>query len=501
MKKKWQKNILVYTVFLAISLLVFWPVFHKNFVSDDFQVLYRIAIQRIFFIKGFFRPLSDISLYGSYLMGGFNPFYYNIVNIFIHAGNAFLLYCFCMQYQFAGSKNAESFSFLTAFMFLIYPFHNEAVVWAIGRGIVLSGFFGFLSLLVVFLKISNRSKYIFSCLFYFISLCGYETALPLPLIILLFLYTKDNSFAKLIKPALGYFLTLLLNLLLRFKVAGVIVGGYGNSIFSCSAREYAIKFLKSAGRLFLPPSEFSFLLSGLFILLGIGAAISAIIIVKKRNVASKIFLAITMATILSFIIPSAFGISTKTYEGDRIFYFSSFFLCLWIVYQLSLIQNEKIRTGVSFFVAGYFLLFFFQSLMNWKNGAAVSDRIISTIGHLKRGSGRIYILNIPEEYNGAQVLRNGFYQALLINNIDTAGIKPVNYLSSEYAFKMAGDIRVKEEGEKQIIYPFADISGDTLTARIWNNKKNNDSVYIKLNAVDKIYYWNKKSLVVVAKPQ
>jgi len=139
--------------------------------------------------------------------------------------------------------------------------------------------------------------------------------------------------------------------------------------------------------------------------------------------------------------------------------------------------------------------------MNWKNGAAVSDRIISTIGHLKRGSGRIYILNIPEEYNGAQVLRNGFYQALLINNIDTAGIKPVNYLSSEYAFKMAGDIRVKEEGEKQIIYPFADISGDTLTARIWNNKKNNDSVYIKLNAVDKIYYWNKKSLVVVAKPQ
>ena len=164
MKKKWQKNILVYTVFLAISLLVFWPVFHKNFVSDDFQVLYRIAIQRIFFIKGFFRPLSDISLYGSYLMSGFNPFYYNIVNIFIHAGNAFLLYCFCMQYQFAGSKNAESFSFLTAFMFLIYPFHNEAVVWAIGRGIVLSGFFGFLSLLVVFLKISNRSKYIFNAI-------------------------------------------------------------------------------------------------------------------------------------------------------------------------------------------------------------------------------------------------------------------------------------------------------------------------------------------------
>jgi len=89
-----KNNFLVYIAFIILSLLLFWPILHKSFVSDDFSILYRVTYEKDFFIRGFFRPLSDISLYSSYLMGGLNPVYYNISNVIIHASCAFLLYRF-----------------------------------------------------------------------------------------------------------------------------------------------------------------------------------------------------------------------------------------------------------------------------------------------------------------------------------------------------------------------------------------------------------------------
>ena len=493
-----KNNFLVYIAFIILSLLLFWPILHKSFVSDDFSILYRVTYEKDFFIRGFFRPLSDISLYSSYLMGGLNPVYYNISNVIIHASCAFLLYRFCLLSGFTTVRDADFFAWSSALLFLIYPFHNEAVIWAIGRGIVLSGFLGFLSLLVVFTNTGKVSKYLLSYLFYFLGLCSYEAVLPLPFIILILQYRKNKSFKSLVVPAAGYAITLVVNIFIRILVAGTILGEYGGKMFSPSLSENCIKFLKVAARLVLPPSGFSLLLSICFIILLICIILAGIAVVKKKNTQSGIFITLTLVTFFSCIIPGAFGISTKTYEGDRIFYFSSFFLCIWIAYLLSLFQNKKKRWGAGLCIIFYFLFFFYKSVLTWKESGRIAGDIISTVGNIEHRGRRVYLLNMPEEYNGAQVLRNGFKQALLINHIDTAGIRVINYLDTENALKLPGIIKPVEQQQSLFIYPAVLIRGDTLIAA--RDKKSVDSVFIKLHVTDKIYYWDKESFIFLPNP-
>ena len=95
MKKLYKKE-LFYTLFffLVTAIVLFFPVLHRSFASDDFLVLKRVALDRIILIKGFFRPLSDITLYFNYWIGGFNPVGYYLFNIILHGINSFLLFLF-----------------------------------------------------------------------------------------------------------------------------------------------------------------------------------------------------------------------------------------------------------------------------------------------------------------------------------------------------------------------------------------------------------------------
>ncbi len=489
---------LLFFLFLLLALILFLPVIDKGFVSDDFAVLYRVACQRKFFTSGFFRPLSDFSLYGSYLAGGFNARYYNIVNISLHAAVTFLLYLFCKTDAIPLPGNRRFFAGTAALLFLIYPFHNEAIAWAIGRGIVLSAFFGMLSLLVVFMPMAPVKKYSLSCIFYFISLCGYETTLPLPFIILLLLYSKDKSLKKRTPLALAYVTTLLVNMVLRWLVAGTLLGSYGSKTVTASLTETGIKLFKAAGRLFLPPSASSLLLTGCFVLLLAGMLIYCIYIFKVKKQPPGMYLQLTGVVFIASLLPALFGISTRTYEGDRVFYFTSFFLCLWISFVLSGIKSKTSRLLVTGCLGAYGLFFFYQSLQAWRTGGRLAGNIITEVSRMQHPGASIYLLNLPEEYEGAQVFRNGFKEALLINRIDTTGIVVVNYLTTEYALKISGLLKPVRQQKDVLIYPFAAVGNDTITARVRADIHQNDTVRLAYRAADKIYYWNKESFILLS---
>ncbi len=498
-KDGFKKNLLVYFCFLTISLILFLPVLDKNFASDDFVVLHRIAWQKIFFIRNFFRPLSDISLYGTYLAGGFNPLYYNVTNVILHASCAFLLFRFCMVSALVSGRNRTLFSWLAAFFFIIYPFHNEAVIWAVGRGIVLSAFFGYLSLLVVFSAPCSRKKYVLSCFFYFTGLCGYEAIIPLPCIILLFLYSRDKSIKKLILPAVAYTITLALNIVVRWLVAGVIWGGYGSAVFS-SPGEYAIKFFKTAGRILLPPSQSSLVLVICTLLLAASIVFVAAVIYKRKKGVFANFSTTSSITLVSFFMPLVFGISTRTYEGDRIFYFSSFFLCIWVAYLVLLLPQKKWQLAAGFSVALYFLFFFFQSVFTWKRAGNIATGIINTVRTIQHRGTNIYLLNIPEEYHGAQVIRSGFTEALLINGIDTAGVRAINYISTGHGENESGQIQPVRRNDGLYVYPSVRIYQNIINARVRSETGINDSVSVAFRNVDRIYFWNTDSLVLLKGP-
>jgi hypothetical protein len=67
------------------------------------------------------------------------------------------------------------FAISSAVIFLSYPFHNEAVVWLLGRGASMACMFSLLSI-ISFYKIANRRlKRWMVCIGYFISMTAFES--------------------------------------------------------------------------------------------------------------------------------------------------------------------------------------------------------------------------------------------------------------------------------------------------------------------------------------
>ncbi|MFT3933332.1 MAG: hypothetical protein QM726_06925 [Chitinophagaceae bacterium] len=495
-----KRPLLLLSLFLAASAVLFLPVINRNFGSDDFSVLYRDVYGQSLFTKDFFRPLSDITLYMSYLMGGFNPIYYNLFNIALHAACCSMLFYFCLMDNGIAVKHRYSFACFSAVLFLIYPFHNESIVWVLGRASMTSCFFGFLSLIIAFSDISTARKNVFSPLSYFIGLSGYETILPLPAIILLLHYRKGISVRHLISTGTFYAIALAVNMGIRYRISGVIYGNYGARMFEPSVKRYLLNLFKVAGRLFLPPTNTSSILIFFSVLGIIAFGLLTIAFSRSDKIEFQSYIKLTFSVLLSVIIPVLFGVSTRTYEGDRLFYFASFFLCMWIAYAADYVSLCRAGWLIKPLIAIFFLFFFYQSLFTWKKAGEITTSIISDIRSINRDSGKLFLINLPEEYNGAQILRSGLGEALLINKIDTTAIIIVNHLSSEYALKVSGQIKPEFVNSQNLYIPPATIiSKNLIQAKLWSLSTDNDSTHQQYNSnTDKIYYWNKKSLVLLS---
>ena len=82
-----------FLLFLILVFAIYLPLINKSYSSDDFQVLRRVVYaEHGILIKGFFRPLSDITLYGCYLLAGFHPLLYNIFNFITHSCIVYIIF-------------------------------------------------------------------------------------------------------------------------------------------------------------------------------------------------------------------------------------------------------------------------------------------------------------------------------------------------------------------------------------------------------------------------
>src|SRR5580704_5316709 len=136
-------------LFCLGAVLLFFPMLGRTFVSDDFEVMQRVA-RGDFRTPGFFRPLSDWSLYLNFLLGGLHPAGYYLFNILVHGINSWLVWRFCRKWPWAGDEGMQrNYAVLAALLFLAYPFHSEGVAWVLGRGASLAALFGLAVLVIV----------------------------------------------------------------------------------------------------------------------------------------------------------------------------------------------------------------------------------------------------------------------------------------------------------------------------------------------------------------
>lgn len=487
-----KNKIVVFATFIGAALIIFSPSTNRIFLSDDYCTLNNIVENKSVWLEGFFRPLGDLTLMWTYKLAGWDPFYFYLGNILLHAANSFLLYIFCLKWY--GKENRYIlFAVAAGIIFLTYPSHSEAILWAIGRGISIAVFFSLLAMIVVISNMKAVAKLIIAGSLYFIALACYESVFLLPLI-LLFLYQRTRTKELYI---LGGVLTLVLTIHIYFRYAltGGMWSAYNGTVFSKDITEYFSTFVKIVMRIFIPPFDhpIGFTICGVAVLI-----ILFFIFFRNKNRFetdfrfSKSISLVIVGLAATILVALSFGLSTRTSEGDRLMYFPSVFYSILI----SLLAVRLTRTLKSA-VVWVAMLVFAQSVFliinqnHWIRASAIAEKVINKIGMYPYRP--VYIINLPSDYKGAYVFRNCLPEALHHYNIDTAGVRIVNILQSTDIKNRVGDILPERTGNSFFIWPQTIF---TIQDRVLTSIKNeNESAVVIDDPAASILYWNKDELV------
>jgi hypothetical protein len=193
------------------------------------------------------------------------------------------------------------------------------------------------------------------------------------------------------------------------------------------------------------------------------------------------------------VIPVLFSVSTKTSESDRFLYFPSFFLCAMISFlMMNLLKNKYIFIIIAFGLFSYNIYFLEKNNLNWINASVVSENIISAI-KADQNSKKIFIVDLPEEKDGAFIFRSGLEDALIINGVNSSNIKIVNLLKRDEMLKLPGVIQPEKINNEIIIPPVVNIETNKTDSLI--TIRSGDSSYISNDKESVILYWNKTQMI------
>lgn len=479
----------VYVLALGIA---YFPVVKKNFSADDFRVLWRVCHNKEFITEGFFRIITDVTLYFNYLIAGYQPFYFNLFNLFLHLACSLLLYLFCLQTATIWSEGNRFFAFCSGFFFLLYPFHSEAVVWVVGRGASLSCVFALIALLVSVSKAKVHWKYTLVSFSYLVGLLCYESILSLPLIILLIYWVQYRNRKAMVYLAVCLGLTVIVYFTLRVVLSGSLFWAYGG-IRELSARQVGAHFFRILARLVTPPNpqikHFLLLLS--FALLGWGT----VIFLYLRSVwvrKASLIPAMTIALLFMFslVVAVTFPVSTRTASSDRLLYFPSIFVCIALSMMVSELVTGNVKRMLAVGVLGLCGLWgIMVTNRNWSFSSASTTRILAVSRELSREGTHVFLVNVPDEHKGAYMLAGVLDEALLINGVDTAFVHQVNILLNE-GTRGTGRIQPVFDREGLSIFPGVRIYRmDSARIRILYSGKE-----WVCGKGDQIWYWDRFDL-------
>ncbi|MFM7840193.1 MAG: hypothetical protein ACKO6K_11540 [Chitinophagaceae bacterium] len=453
--KVWDRPLVVALLYTGIAAIVFGPFLSDVYLSDDFQVIYRVATTNAIFYNGFFRPLSDLTFWITYQLAGFQPLTLYVGGLGIHIGCTYALYAFARQNSRWWGFSQPALPFLCGLLFLVYPFHLEAVLWGVGRGASLATLCALLSLR--YADYPFRSLYlnvVWSCFFYFLGLSAYETIFPLPLMILLFKYFKDPRPINWRPWVIGFVLTLLLHVLLRLHWAGSFTGSYGNQVLHVSPKEVFLHGVRILARLFVPPFEqTNYFLLGCFIAGLIGLWILTRYWIDRAALKkSSGLIVLPLMLFLSMGIAVTFSVSTHTSESDRLLYFASVWVCLWITMLIgNFFTSPKVTPWIWLLLIGISLLQGYRGMLNWREASRQTRQLLSQVKQTLRSGKKLLIVNLPGEYKGAYILRNGFTEALQLDNLPDTAVQVISQLN--YKDLTPEPLRLHREKDRLVLPP------------------------------------------------
>jgi hypothetical protein len=241
--KSAPKGWIVFVVFVVVGFCFFWqPVFRGYFLGDDWWLINDHdwnKLPRYFSgnwtdgsqgTGGFYRPLVRTSFLADSTLYGLNPLGYHVENLLLHVVNAFLV-----SRLAAALLGNNVFGLIAGLLFLVFPQSHEPVSWIAARTALLATCFILLStnLYVLYMRFQRRRLYLLSLLAYVFGLLSQESALLVPLFLLVYFLSRGReSFRRfaLRRAAIHIapFLAIaMIYVLVRHASLGFWIGGYG----------------------------------------------------------------------------------------------------------------------------------------------------------------------------------------------------------------------------------------------------------------------------------
>jgi len=440
--------------FIACGVILFYNVIDTFFLSDDFALIHAVQQNGAFGVwsdhnSRFFRPIISLSLFFDLKFWKLDPTGFHLTNIIVHSLNAFLISLIALTILETINVNQSRRQFLPllpGFLFLILPIHSEPVTWIAGRVDVIATFFYLLSFFfyLQYKAYFRPSQILLSFAFFFFALLSKESVITLPIVILFYetyLYAiqkKQHDFIQIIYLPFIYFIVFIIYLVIRYVSIGAIIGGYGTEahiVFNLLI--LARNFILYVARLFLPPllsKKIVIITYFIFSLIILALAFSLQItgnlktLWEKLNQTHKLLFFLTAAFIISLVPVISFGISAIDTQGERMLYLPSVFFSVGlIIFLYSLIRNQV------YFWLLIIVLFIFYSIQlhitnkNWIIAGETSKSIVQSL-KLIGNADRLFIMNLPDNINGAYILRYGLANAAKLF-LNTSNIKSVIIIS------------------------------------------------------------------------
>jgi protein O-mannosyl-transferase len=472
-------------LFCLGSFLLFAPNLGRTFASDDFEVIWRVG-KGDFRTPGFFRPLSDWTLYLTYLLGGFRPAGYYAFNILVHGVDSYLVFVLLERLRGLRDRERGQVAWLASLFFLVYPFHSEGIDWILGRGASLAALFGLGALVLA--AVGRRGYLWWAAGCYFMAMLVYETAVVLPALCVVILWMRGAKRGEVVRWVGVLGAVLLIQLVVRTVIAGGVWGQYEQTFLGMDPGRYAGNVVRVGMRLLIPPMENGGGWWGAFAVLAMGVVVAVLWRRGERRVVAGFFLMTVFAAVPAVLV----SVSTRTTESDRMLYFPSVFVCCLLGYGLVRGVRSRIWRWL-LVVAGFACMIFFleKANRNWVAAAGITREIVRVVTEPVRG--KVYLINLPDERDGAYIFRLGFPEALLMAGKDTAGVVVVNHFSRQEWLMAPDSIGVDR------------ISPDEVRiGRVVVRRAGRDSLVIDgrwaAGRADRVLYWNKKQVATLGLP-
>jgi hypothetical protein len=391
------------------------------------------------------RPIPNFFLIWDRTLYDKNATGYFATSLLLHFICAFVIYFLVKQAEkyFFNTTSDSLRPFITALLFLFYPYHAEPVMWIIGRVAIIAALFSFASL-YCYLKIPQKRLYLIPAwLFFAIALFTYESIWNVIFIFftisVLRMYKYNESKQKELFAIVLMGLTFLGYLLFRKYSLGTVAGnGYAEINQNISnVKLLIVNTVKLTGRNFTPPFINTSFAIAFFATSVIFYTVCVYKIYKRnrRLAYYAILLWVFMAT--AVVTAAPLGIDTHYNESERYIYYSSFFFCLFISLILPigrlLLKKQILATTA---VCLIFILLLIQLQQRYRESSAITK---STVTVFKENSTyhRAIVIDAPNTHYGVPVLRinpmpiikwmvpNASYDTVIVlsqtNNI------PINY--------------------------------------------------------------------------